>query len=169
MREMTIVEAFMSALLMMVHPEQYVQAVLARQSAQRNPQIVGSCPTATQWPSVMSGVSLILNRRTPGHRDRHGPKTGYDLLLSLGTATDVTLDLEDVGAQLPYSPGTVNAICGRVLTHEVSEWPGDQDRICYAHWLREFMLSDKTGALSMSTVARCRRMLGERFRSCCML
>lgn len=162
MRGMSTLQALMNAVLMLIHPEQYVQGVLARRSAQQNPQIIGWCPAVIEWQSVMSGISLIMNRKTPGHRDKSGPKAGYDLLLALGSASGVTLNLEDVGATIPYSPGTVNAICGRILTHQVSEWPQHQDRICYAHWLRECMLQgigDVNGTLSMSTVDGCRRML----------
>jgi hypothetical protein len=160
---MAIPQSFMNAVLMLVHPEQYMQGVLARRSAQSNPDIVGHNPAVTEWPSVMSGVSLIMNRKTPEHRDRNGHRTGYDLLLSLGSEEDVTLDLGDLGASLPYSPGTVNAICGRILTHSVKEWDRRRDRICYAHWLRECMLQ-RTGStdpfLTFSTVDRCQGMLG---------
>ncbi|KZP27740.1 hypothetical protein FIBSPDRAFT_730442, partial [Athelia psychrophila] len=37
------------------------------------------------WPSVWSGIALIVNRETPYHCDTGGSISMYDLLVSAGT------------------------------------------------------------------------------------
>ena len=61
----------------------------------------------------------------------------YDLLLSFGTAEDLTLEIPELKADLKYSPGTAVFICGRGLVHQVSEWKAGGERCCWAHFIRE--------------------------------
>jgi hypothetical protein len=88
------------------------------------------------WPSIFSGLGVIVNRMTPSHRDRGASAQVYDLLVSLGTHTSAILNLSDVQAQLRYHPGTIVLVCGRVLRHGVETWMGG-DRICWAHYVRD--------------------------------
>ena len=92
------------------------------------------------WSSVFSGISIITNRSTPSHLDDKGYNEGFDLLLTGGTYSNAVLKLEDLGAELAYAPGTLIAICGRVLKHGVESWDCG-DRICYAHFVRDDVLS----------------------------
>ena len=88
------------------------------------------------WPSVFSGIGVIVNRVTPSHRDKGACAQAYDLLVSMGTHTSATLSLSDVQAELSYQPGTIVLVCGRVLRHAVESWEGG-DRICCAHYMRD--------------------------------
>jgi len=88
------------------------------------------------WPSVFSGIGVIVNWVTPSHRDRGASAPAYDLLVSMGTHTSARLNLADVQAELSYQPGTIVLLCGRVLHHEVQTWEGG-DRICWAHYIRD--------------------------------
>jgi hypothetical protein len=87
------------------------------------------------WPSVFSGVSTIVNRKTLAHRDQGGWASCFDILCAAGTYDKAYLDVPDIGAQFCYRPGTVVAICGRVLRHSVPTWSGGE-RICIAHFMR---------------------------------
>lgn len=88
------------------------------------------------WPSVFSGIQVIVNRVTPSHRDSGAAASMYDLLVSAGTHQSATLGLGDVKANLTYKPGTVVLVCGRVLRHEVANW-NLGERICMAHFMRD--------------------------------
>jgi hypothetical protein len=92
------------------------------------------------WPSVVSGISVIANRASVCHTDINGHKEWYDFLLTAGTYKECWFRLPDLGLQLEYLPGTVVALNGRILRHEVVEWKGG-DRVCYAHWVRPTVLS----------------------------
>ena len=61
----------------------------------------------------------------------------YDFLVSAGRHTGTLFKLSDVDASLSYKPGTVIAICGKVLRHGVPEWTEGQDRLCIAHFMRD--------------------------------
>jgi len=94
---------------------------------------------ARAWPIATSGVSVIVNRASVCHTDNKGSKDWYDILLTAGTYKDCWFRLPDLELQLEYSPGTVVALNGRILKHEVIKWKGG-DRVCCAHWLRPAVL-----------------------------
>jgi hypothetical protein len=93
-----------------------------------------------KWPSIFTGVTWVVNRITPPHRDRNGFKAGFNFLLTGGDYSG-ELKLRDIGITFSYRPGCVFALAGRVLTHEVGSWSG-KDRICMAHWTRERVLME---------------------------
>lgn len=93
---------------------------------------------ASAWPSVYSGIAVIVNRATPSHLDGNGAIAGYDGLSSLGTHRRATLNLDDIGATFAYPPGTFVELCGKFLRHEVGPVPEDEgERICYARFTRD--------------------------------
>lgn len=90
---------------------------------------------AQLWPSSFSGIDVIVNRITATHRDAGARMEWYEMLLAAGTYTTATFKVPDLGAELQYNPGTVVAICGRLLRHGVDSWEGGE-RICQAHYMR---------------------------------
>jgi len=90
---------------------------------------------ARTWPTAASGVSVIANRASPCHTDNKGQKDWYDMLLTAGRYKKCWFRLPDLDLRLKYLPGTVVALNGRILKHEVLKWKGG-DRVCYAHWFR---------------------------------
>jgi hypothetical protein len=54
--------------------------------------------------------------------------------LAAGTYRDAVLSVPDVGAEFEYNPGTVVAICGKVLCHAAYDWSAGE-RLCYAHFM----------------------------------
>ena len=93
-------------------------------------------PGVQAWPSFFSSLSVIANRLTPSHRDANGSFGTTDFLLSAGTHSNVTFRADDIRATFDYSPGSMVAICGRLLRHSVEAWDGE-DRVCVAHTVRE--------------------------------
>ncbi|KAG2335981.1 hypothetical protein BDR05DRAFT_897390, partial [Suillus weaverae] len=91
---------------------------------------------ASQWPSIFSGLEVIVNRVTLSHRDPGGAPTLYDLLVSLGIGHTATMKLADVQAELDYFPGTILYIAGKVLEHSVGPWVNG-DRIVIAHFMKD--------------------------------
>jgi hypothetical protein len=94
---------------------------------------------ARGWPSSMPGISVISNRASICHLDVNGHKEWYDFLVAAGTYKQCWFRLPDLGLELQYLPGTLVALNGRILRHEVVEWDGG-DRVCYAHWVRPTLL-----------------------------
>ena len=93
-------------------------------------------PTYVQkWPSVASGMAIIVNRSTPPHRDHNGMNSCYDLLMTAGDYTDCYLDMDELNMKVQYLPGSIVAICGKPFRHTVDKWNGG-DRICIAHFFR---------------------------------
>lgn len=131
--------AIVDAIHMITHPVQYVLSCLIRREALCHPRMVNRHSDMGRWPTTFSGVSAVINRLTPAHRDRQGAHQGYDILVSLGDAVDAKLYLQDLGAILSYEPGTAICLAGRHLSHAVKEW-GPQDRVCLAYYVRDRLM-----------------------------
>jgi hypothetical protein len=93
-------------------------------------------PNVKKWPSQTTAIGVIVNRKTPLHRDKGGNPSMYDILVAAGTYKSCLMELPDIGAMLQYNPGTVIAICGKVLRHGVRSWEGGE-RICYPFYCRD--------------------------------
>jgi hypothetical protein len=129
-------EFVLNCVAMLICPELHSISVNAIQKLKAGEELFNWDDVITQWPSIFSGIEVISNRITPPHRDPKAAPTMYDILVSAGTHTESWLDLQDVNARLVYNPGTVVALCGRVLRHGVQEWVGGE-RICIAHFIRD--------------------------------
>lgn len=88
------------------------------------------------WCCPFSGVAVMCNRETPRHRDPNGRDNWYDLLFTMGTYDNLDLLLPGLNSAFCYTPGTVVALCGRVLSHEAKSIISG-DRVCYAWFMRE--------------------------------
>ncbi|KAG2127184.1 uncharacterized protein EDB93DRAFT_1096644 [Suillus bovinus] len=122
-----------------IAPDQYLAGI---ESVSRLKNIVRTSKPVV-WPSVFSGIEVIVNRETPHHQDPGASPPFYDLLVSLGQTNQAILDLPDLGAQLGYPPGTMVYIAGKVLEHGVPGW-GDGERIVIAHFIKD-KVHDKQG------------------------
>ena len=130
------VERHLNWLLAMVHPRLYknacsVQEWLRSSNSEEMKHI------STIWESLFPCIAVISNSKTPTHRDSHGIIDYYDLLLSIGNAEDLVLELPELQLKLSYPPGTVVFICGRGLAHKVPAWNKEMERCCWAHFIRE--------------------------------
>jgi hypothetical protein len=129
---MTVTEQFWSAITSIIAPDQYL-ASMESVSMLKN-MVHTSHPVS--WPSVFSGIEVIVNREMPHHQDPGASPLVYDLLVSLGQANQAILDLPDLGAQLGCPPGTMVYILGKVLEHGIPGW-GDGERIVMAHFVKD--------------------------------
>lgn len=131
-------EHFINALVWMLHEPQY-KASISAQRAMKTSKIDCQAKKALEhWPSTFTGQTWILNRTTPPHRDQHGFNAGFDFL-SVGGVAKALMHVRDINLSCAYNPGTVVAIAGRVLSHEVSTVE-DGDRIAIARWVRKTVL-----------------------------
>jgi hypothetical protein len=128
------IERFINLTLSLIHPELFESGLNILQTLRETGM---TKDIAHEWQSVYTGISVISNRVTPSHRDRKGRPQWFDTLISYSDRSDgPQLLLNDLGLELEYCSGTVVALCGTVLKHEVRSW-GDGDRVCYAHFMRE--------------------------------
>ena len=89
----------------------------------------------SRWASIFSGVSVISNHNTPVHRDGNSRWNWYEILATLGSYRDCSLELPGVGISLEYSPGMVVGLLGNMLEHKVGDF--ERDRACYAYFMRQ--------------------------------
>lgn len=137
MAAMSDIQALLDIVLLLAHPSQYIAAVTAMDALRANQNLNDRTPHRLEWPSrSWQGITVLINRITPPHRDAHGPPSGFDLLLAGGSTRTASLKLPDFEATFEYLPGTVVLILAKFITHEVDHW-NDGDRICYAQWLRQ--------------------------------
>lgn len=125
-----------NAITAVIAPDLYISAKEAIRLLKQGVGLHTLLDCVGSWFSVWSGMSLIVNRSTPLHRDPGAASSMYDLLVSGGTHTQCTLDVPDIGASFSYLPGTTIGICGRVLRHKVDSWEGGE-RICAAHFIKD--------------------------------
>jgi hypothetical protein len=143
MESIDVFQLVCNAITSVVHPELYSVGLSATHELK-----LGSCLFATHavvqsWGTSWSGIALIVNRVTPFHRDKGAAPSMYDMLVSMGTHTECTLDVPDIGANFKYTPGTIIPICGKVLRHGVASWSGGE-RICFAFFMKDAVL-DRLG------------------------
>jgi hypothetical protein len=120
----------------LVHPAQFSLSLAARDELRKMPLTKA---LASQWESIFTAISLIINRTTVVHRDSRSDQAWYDFLLTLGSYRYAEMELRELGLRLSYTPGTAVAFCANVFEHSVAGW-GPGDRICYAFFNRKVVL-----------------------------
>ena len=123
-----------SILELQAKPEKYFKIAKTLQGAVTKPW-QAKLEALQPWPSIFSGVSIIANRITPSHRDDNGHHPWFDLLFSAGQHEAAILKVPELKGHFSYLPGTLVALCGKVLRHEVPSYKGS-DRLCIAHYFR---------------------------------
>ncbi|EIW75449.1 hypothetical protein CONPUDRAFT_65902 [Coniophora puteana RWD-64-598 SS2] len=126
--------ALISAILSIVHPEQYRQGILCMKAMAQKP---GVGPFASLWASAFNAATIIANRETLFHWDRRGRHWWFDILATCGKYTDGQFSLPATGIDFHYRPGTVVPFCGNVLCHAVPHCIGE--RICLAFYMRDVL------------------------------
>lgn len=124
------------AITALVAPQQYDYGLATTMRLQAGDHLDRWHPIVNQWLSSWSGSSVIVNRKTPFHRDSGAAPSEYDLLFSGGTHTKCFLEVRELGLKLSYLPGSAVAIMGKVLRHGVESWEGGE-RICHARFVKD--------------------------------
>jgi hypothetical protein len=139
MEDMAESSALMGSLLSIIHPEMYRRSMEAFSYLAAHPELVkegeGVLQVLGAWSSPFSGYSLISNRRTPAHRDNSARPEWYDLLATFGSYTDGVLEFPGLGLTIDYPPGSLVALCGKIIQHAVPEVTGS--RVCIAHYMKD--------------------------------
>jgi hypothetical protein len=138
MRETGPTEHFINVLLWMLHGPQHEVSIFTQQAMKRSIKDPRVKESLNRWPSAFTGHTWILNRTTPPHRDSSGFNAGFDFL-SVGGTARALLRVRDINLSCAYNPGTVVAIAGRVLTHEVCNIE-EGDRVAVARWIRKAVI-----------------------------
>lgn len=128
--------ALFSAILSVIHPEQRRAGIQTLKKIAEN--VPKTSDAIKQWSCAFSALQVISNRQTPRHRDIGAPKSCYDLLATTGNYTSAHFEFTNIGVNVPYRPGTVIALCGRVLRHAVSPFRGE--RTVHAYFMKESVL-----------------------------
>lgn len=129
-------EPYINAILCLVAPQlssvgmQAIRRIKAKEKDNANVQ---------NWPSNFTNIGVIINRKTPDHRDTGGYYPWYDMLVAGGDYDNCKLEMGDIGASFNYTAGTVVALCGKLLRHRVNSWAGE--RICHAHYTRNNVIN----------------------------
>src|SRR5271168_2955243 len=93
-------ERFLNLTLSLIHPELFKSGLLMLRKLR---QLEGTQGIAKEWQSVYNGISIILNRQTPFHRDSKGRPEWYDTLINYsGGSGRPRLLLKDLGIDLEY-------------------------------------------------------------------
>jgi hypothetical protein len=132
------IEYFVNALVWMLHGPQYRASIDAQEGIKTAVKDHRVHQALENWPSIFTGHTWIVNRTTPPHRDKGGFNGGFDFL-SVGGTAKALMRVRDINVSCEYNPGTVVAIAGRVLSHEVCQVE-DGDRIAVARWVRRAVL-----------------------------
>jgi hypothetical protein len=131
--------ALAGGILALIHPEQYLHSRLAllrlaeRLDNVRDPDAMAEA--LGMWASPFTGVSIMINRQTPTHRDTQGRDSWVDVLLTHGPYTNCRMEFRSLGIRVDYSSGTVVGVCGKVVPHAVSDCNGE--RACIAYYMRD--------------------------------
>ncbi|KAI6145613.1 hypothetical protein BKA82DRAFT_3981435 [Pisolithus tinctorius] len=87
------------------------------------------------WNSVYSSMSVMVNRASPAHKDTNGQKVWLDTLLTISNYLWLHFLVLELGIRLQYNPGTVIALVGSALIHQVDGIDGDWAFLAY--YMRE--------------------------------
>ena len=142
------IEWMCSSILLLGHPEQHRRLRILRANMLRDSRVSAF---VGRWPSVFAGITWVINRITPPHRDGKGAVGGYDLLQSMGHSVGSVLKLPDIGATFKYGRGCAVLLAGRALQHTVGGWESG-DRICVARWAQDRELQSIAPVLPWSTI-----------------
>lgn len=131
--------AVVTAALRIMHPELYKTGMaamenLAAQSGDvRDPADL--LEVLTVWPTVFNACSVISDRSCPFHRDNFSRPEWFDMMVTTGPYERAVMELPTVGLRLRYDSGTIVGLCGKVLTHGVSEHTGQ--RLSLTFYMRD--------------------------------
>lgn len=124
--------ALISAVLFVMHPEQYTAAL---ESLRRVMHLPGVLNALVRWQLPFNALTCIFNRCTPPHRDSLGHARMLDVLFNVGSNQENSMmKLRGLGLSFRYSSGSTLAFSGLFFQHEAIIQRGD--RVCMAYYMR---------------------------------
>lgn len=131
------VQQLLNHLLCLIHPALFEAALLCQERVQEETK---DLHVTQLWTSVFHALSVISNGTSRAHRDTKGYLPWYDILISIGTVDELSLNIPELHLKLSYTPGTVIALTGHALMHEVNAWQPGKERACWAFFFRSNVL-----------------------------
>jgi hypothetical protein len=131
----------LGAVTAIIHPTTFMTGVNCINAIERSSDIAKSenLPDLLKvWTAPFVAASVISNRDTPLHRDNGATYGSMDVLASVGPFEEAKFMVPSLGYQFLFGSGTVIGLLGRVVPH-AAEASGE--RLCYAQYLRENILS----------------------------
>jgi hypothetical protein len=130
------VELLCNAATALIAPDMYDVGLLGIRKIKEGTEMARNYDHVHLWPSVFGALEVIVNRKTPPHRDPGGAPSHFDLLVAAGTHTHCFFELCELKVSFEYLPGAIILVCGRKLFHAARSWEGGE-RICIAHFTKE--------------------------------
>lgn len=133
--------ALLAGAMAVIHPDQYragKDTMSKLPQCARDAGVDEIIEVVGQWESIFNAASLMMNRKSPYHRDHNSPAKSFDLLTTFGEYTDGEMSIPTLGQRFGYGPGTVMAFSGFLLRHGVNAVDGN--RGCLAYYMRETMM-----------------------------
>ncbi|PCH41825.1 hypothetical protein WOLCODRAFT_70623, partial [Wolfiporia cocos MD-104 SS10] len=84
--------------------------------------------------SIFNSTQIISNWVTLAHRDPKSCMQWYNLLASISSYHNASLDLHGANISIKDGPGTMIALCGTAVRHSLMKYEGDI--LCYAYFMR---------------------------------
>ncbi|KIN95954.1 hypothetical protein M404DRAFT_164623 [Pisolithus tinctorius Marx 270] len=112
--------------LCIMHLKMYLHRLMA--VAQQDEDMQAILPI---WNSIYSSMSLMVNQKSPPHKDTNGQKVWLDTLLTVRCYTPLDFVIPCQGCRQEVSPGTVIAMSGVALVHQVNGTDGNQACLAY--------------------------------------
>ncbi|PCH34514.1 hypothetical protein WOLCODRAFT_78460 [Wolfiporia cocos MD-104 SS10] len=127
------IQAILSGMMMVVmHPDLHVAGRECMRQLAQNEELKN---TLQRWASIFNGAQIISNWVTPAHHDLKSRMQWYDLLASIGSYHNASLELHGANISIKDGPGTVISLCGTAVRHSLMKYEGD--RLCYAYFMRD--------------------------------
>ena len=130
----------MGSILAVTNPRQYQAGVEMSSILKEDPTLLREPAEISRvldsWCTPFSGVAIICNRRTSRHKDVYRRNNWYDVIATMGDHSTIRFHLPGLCITLAYSPRTVIALSGRVLSHAVDSIDHG-DRACFAWFMRD--------------------------------
>ncbi|KIN97558.1 hypothetical protein M404DRAFT_160058, partial [Pisolithus tinctorius Marx 270] len=113
--------AILSGALHIMHLKMYLHGLTAAVWQDKDMQAI-----LPIWNSIYSSMSLMVNQNSPPHKDTNGQKVWLDTLLTVRRYAPLDFIVPELGMQFRYNSGTVLAMSGVALVHQVDGTDGDQ-------------------------------------------
>lgn len=84
----------------------------------------------------LSSVAALFNKETPEHNDGHSPLRGWDALSAAGDFEGGNIYFPELNVEIPYLPGDVIFLRGKILRHGIRPWVGKK-RFSMAWFIHE--------------------------------
>lgn len=129
--EMAETNALISAMLSVMHPEQFELGFRTR----RELALKGFDEVIGHWPSCFTALQVINNRTSPEHIDAGAPYPAFDIVASTGNYTGGRMNFPTLPLDFQLPPGSIIGLAGHMLKHSVEKYEGD--RISFAWFIKD--------------------------------